>query len=346
MGYAILRAKKLKSVASVAGSAKHTFRDTPTPNADAEMTHKNRSVGASTTAAILATLQGLLPEKRRSDAVLCIEYLVTASPEDFRRHGGSMNDLGQIEKGGPGYFAEALKFLREKHGAANVISSTVHLDEKTPHMVVYVVPMTKDKRLSCKDFLGGKDKLRALQTAFYERCGKPFGLDRGVEGSKAKHEAISAHYGALQAAGDAPALSRKDYAAAALGIETEPWKQAQAVAKAQATAAAVAPRQRKANSSRAKALDGKESRIDRKASRIAQEASKLETKGVELAQRERELEARERALRASELAAQSEKARADALERQLALLTAEAKPTTAPAKRVLGKVSDHAGQSM
>lgn len=327
MGYAILRAKKLKSMASVAGSAKHTFRDNPTPNADAEMTPRNRSVGAQTTAAVMSTLQGLLPEKRRSDAVLCIEYLVTASPEDFARHGGSMNDLGQIGKGGPGYFNEALKFLREKHGAANVISSTVHLDEKTPHMVVYVVPLTADKRLSCKDFLGGKDKLRKLQTAFYERCGKPFGLDRGIEGSKAKHEAIATHYGALAAAGEAPALTRKDYAAAAVGIETEAWKQAQQIVKAQAAAAATGPRQKKANSSRAKALDGRESVIERKASRIVSAGSQLKTRTAELNERERELEAREGALRAAELAAGAEKARADALERRLALLTAEAQPT-------------------
>lgn len=323
MGYAILRAKKLKSMASVAGSAKHTFRDNPTPNADAEMTHRNRTVGAPSTAAVMSTLQGLLPEKRRSDAVLCIEYLVTASPEDFKRHGGSMNDLGQATKGGPGYFAEALKFLREKHGAANVISSTLHLDEKTPHMVVYVVPLTHDKRLSCKDFLGGKDKLRKLQTAFYERCGKPFGLERGVEGSKAKHEKIAAHYGALNAAGEAPTLTRKDYAAAAVGVETKAWKQAQDLTRAQATEAGIAPRKRKANASRAKALDRKEKQINASASRNVEERRKLDAEAQSIKSRERAVEAREKQAETLADEVSKERARADALERRLALLEAQ-----------------------
>lgn len=328
MGYAILRAKKLKTMASVSGSAKHTFRDKPTPNAIPEMTGRNRTVGAGSTEALMAALNRTLPTERRSTAVLCIEYLVTASPEDFKRHGGRLSEMGVATKGGPGYFSEALKFLREKHGAENVISSTVHLDERTPHMVVYVVPMTKDKRLSCREFLGGAAKLRQLQTDFHQQCGKPFGLERGIEGSKAKHEKIAAYYGALVAAGQAPELSKADYAAAALGIHTDAWKKAMELINAQAAASVVSDRSQKAIEARSKALDRRESDVDQKASKNAQDARKIEMASQQLTERERALESREGALEALSLEVQRERARADALERQLIALKAEIEPSS------------------
>lgn len=346
MGYAILRTKKLKTMAAVAGSARHTFRDTPTPNADPAMTGRNRTVGAGSTEAVMAALHRTLPAQRRSTAVLCIEYLITASPEDWKRHGGHLSDLGQAEKGGPGYFAEALKFLRQKHGAENVISSTVHLDETSPHMVVYVVPMTKDKRLSCRDFLGGAAKLRQLQTDFHSACGKPFGLERGIEGSKAKHEKIAAYYGALVAAGQAPELSKADYAAAALGIHTPAWKEALKLVNAQAAASVVSERGKKALEARNHALDKRESGIDAKASKIASEQRKLDAQRDDLAKREKALEARERALQEAELLVGRERARADSLERRLAILEASQKPhdaATPPSRR---KTQIELGQQM
>ncbi|MGP5403422.1 MobV family relaxase, partial [Pseudomonas helleri] len=212
------RAKKLKSMGAVSRSAQHTFRAQPTPNADPALTGRNRTVGAKGSAQILAALVRTLPTKRRKDAVLAIEYLVTASPEAFKRHGGRLDDMGD------GYFSDALKWLKTRHGAANVLSATVHLDESTPHMVVYVVPMTADMRLSCRDFLGGPEKLRAMQTSFHAEVGALRGLERGVEGSKAKHEAVSAFYSTMAAAGEAPVLKRRDYAAAAVGVKTEAWQ--------------------------------------------------------------------------------------------------------------------------
>lgn len=97
MGYAILRTKKLKTMAAVVGSAKHTFRQIPTPNADPAATGRNRTVGAKSAEAVTAAVSRLLPEKRRKDAVLCIEYLITASPEDFKRHGGGWTTSGAEE---------------------------------------------------------------------------------------------------------------------------------------------------------------------------------------------------------------------------------------------------------
>lgn len=283
MAYAIIRAKKLKTMGAVSRSAQHTFRMLPTPNADPALTGRNRTVGAKGSEQILAALVRTLPTKRRKDAVLAIEYLVTASPEAFKRHGGRLDDMGG------GYFADALKWLKTRHGAANVLSATIHLDESTPHMVLYVVPMTADMRLSCRDFLGGPEKLRAMQTSFHAEVGALRGLERGVEGSKAKHEAVSAFYSTMAAAGEAPVLKRRDYAAAAVGLKTEVWQRAEAVASANAQGAARHSRSKQAVLSRARA-------VKKAASQMEDRQREIERREHQLRNREGELDRRTRSI--------------------------------------------------
>lgn len=293
MAYAIMRTKKLKSMGAIARSARHTFRSAPTPNADPTKNCLNRSVGAKGLDQILAAIERTLPKKRRKDAVLAIEYLVTASPEAFKRHGGALSDLGN------GYFQDALKWLQAKHGKANVISATIHLDESTPHLVAYVVPMIADKRLSCREFLGGPEKLRAMQSDFHAKVGAKRGLERGVEGSKAKHESVASFYSTMTAADEAPALKPKDYAAA-VGIKTESWRQAEDVAKANATKAAREPRLRKANRSKAKALQIQASKLEQQELDLSAEASKLRRQREDLERRAKCLEDWERMVSAAD----------------------------------------------
>lgn len=314
MPYAIMRTKKLKSIGAVSRSAKHTFRSAPTPNADPAMTGRNRTVGAKGSEQVLAALERTLPTKRRKDAVLAIEYLITASPEAFKRHGGKLDDTGS------GYFADSLKWLQQKHGKENVISATIHLDESTPHMVAYVIPMTADKRLSCREFLGGPEKLRAMQTDFHAKCGAPRGLERGVEGSKAKHEQVSAFYASMTAADEAPALKPKDYAAAAMGIKTEAWRQAEDVAKSNATRAAREPRTKKATRSKAKAVQKQADALERKAEDLSVKEIKLRSDRDDLEKRSRSLSEREQAVRAAEHKVLALEGERDALERRLEML--------------------------
>ncbi|MNJ20163.1 hypothetical protein D3C77_144930 [compost metagenome] len=67
MSYAILRTKKLKSIGAVARSARHTFREQLTPNADPAQLSRNRTVGAQGTDSLLQAMKGRLPDKRRRD---------------------------------------------------------------------------------------------------------------------------------------------------------------------------------------------------------------------------------------------------------------------------------------
>lgn len=187
--YCILRAEKLTSFGSIIGSAKHTFREIPTPNADASRTHLNKTFGAQDAAAVRAAIEARLPAKRRKDAVLAIEYLVTASPEWFRTAPTKQQNA---------YFGAAVRWLEARHGKENIVCVNMQLDETSPHLVAYVVPLTKDGRLSAKDFLGGRKVLSQMQTDFAEKIGKPVGLQRGVEGSKATHTTAKQYAAALQ----------------------------------------------------------------------------------------------------------------------------------------------------
>ncbi|MEH6491587.1 MobV family relaxase [Halopseudomonas sp.] len=245
--FAIIRAHKHKTLGSVSRSAAHTFRELPTPNAAPDLTPKNILLKGKSSKEIMGLIHDRLPAKRRKDSVVCIEYLITASPEAFRRHGGQLDDHGS------GYFKDALSWLSDRHGSDNIISAAVHLDETTPHLVAYITPITSDGRLSARDFLGGPQKMRDMQDSFYEACGKSRGLLRGIQGSKAKHSEVSQFYSQLVKEGAAPKLRAADYAAKAAGYETTCWKEAMEVHAFNEKRVEIASLNRKAIISREKA---------------------------------------------------------------------------------------------
>lgn len=188
MAYAIMRAKKLANMGSVAASMQHCYRERETHNADQERTPDNQHLGAKSTDEAMGKLRALLPEKRRKDAVLAVEYVMTASPEWFAKA------TPEQEKA---FFQRSLQWLADKYGADRIVTASIHRDEATPHLSAFVVPLTQDKRLSAKEFIGSRDKMRADQTS-YAGCVADLGLERGIEGSKATHQTIQQHYAALQ----------------------------------------------------------------------------------------------------------------------------------------------------
>lgn len=189
MNYCILRLEKLPSLDEVKRSAMHTFREIPTKNADPTRTNLNKTWGAQTSVQVQAAIEARLPAKRRKDAVSCIEYLITASPEFFKTAPiKAQND----------YFDRAVQWLKARHGADNVVCLNIQLDETSPHLVAYVVPLTKDGRLSAKEVVGGPKQLKDMQTDFAEVVGKPAGLQRGIEDSGAVHTTVRQFYQALE----------------------------------------------------------------------------------------------------------------------------------------------------
>jgi len=114
--------------------------------------------------------------KVRSNSVKAVEYVLALSP-----------DVQHVYKNYSANTAldKMFEFVAKRHGKENVIAKSLHFDESNPHAHFVVVPITtKEKHwknrngsgvklenaLTARDFVGGRDKLRNLQTDFYEFC--------------------------------------------------------------------------------------------------------------------------------------------------------------------------------
>lgn len=183
-----MRCKKLAALGSVAASMQHCYRERETHNADRERTPDNQHLVAKSTDEAMGKLRALLPEKRRKDAVLAVEYVMTASPEWFDKA------TPEQEKE---FFQRSLQWLADKYGADRIVTASIHKDEVTPHLTIFAIPLTSDKRLSAKEFIGSREKMRADQTS-YASCLADLGLERGIEGSKATHQTIQQYYAAVE----------------------------------------------------------------------------------------------------------------------------------------------------
>ena len=87
----VLRLAKLKSFGNIAASLSHTYRTRETPNAATELADQNDH-SHGTPAEVMQALKERLPEKRRSDAVLSLEYVVTAHQDWFKGKGRAEQD--------------------------------------------------------------------------------------------------------------------------------------------------------------------------------------------------------------------------------------------------------------
>ena len=117
-----------------------------------------------------------LKRKLRTDAIYMNSFVLTSDKEFFTE----LPLTAEKE-----FFKDCVKFFADKYGAENIISAVVHKDETTPHLHLNLVPITNGK-LCSKDLYDIK-KLSELQTEFYEKVGKKWGLERGRFKSGAKH---------------------------------------------------------------------------------------------------------------------------------------------------------------
>ncbi len=216
MPYAICRVAKIKTAQAGAAKTAHNYRQRETPNADTERKPMNQEYINTAERNYWELVTERIQEagaKVRHDSVRGVEVLLTASPEAFKRQAdGSPNDWHGSQ------WAEAnIAFLKDKFGEQNVVSCTLHQDELTPHFHAVVVPLTADGRLSAKDVFNPKT-LRALQTEYAEAM-KPFGMERGIEHSRAKHEVMRHVYGAQERSRGELAELTKPEPATRLSIE-------------------------------------------------------------------------------------------------------------------------------
>ncbi len=196
MPHAIARIAKLNS-GNIFSSEQHTKRARETPNSNPEI--KNiRFIGQPETpdSPTLDTIvrQRIGEQTIRKNAVLCVEMLLTASPEYFRP-----DDPGQAGYYQPQRLKDFQKsvhqWLDNQYGD-RIVRAELHLDEATPHIHAYLVPLDERGKLNCRGLFGGREKMSKFQDSYAEALA-PLGLERGIKGSRAKHTSVKQYYAAV-----------------------------------------------------------------------------------------------------------------------------------------------------
>ena len=198
----ILRIEKLKTFGNVAGSDDHVTRNRETPNADP--TKENvRLIGGEDDRSLEEIVKekiSTLKHRPRHDAVLCTEMFLSASPEYFRPKDPSLS--GQWSDSLMQQWASASRDWLAQNYGSKCVRAELHLDESTPHIHAYIVPLNdKTGRVSHDAMFGGRGgqgriKLSKLQDS-YAAALAPLGIERGVKGSKATHTKVKEYYQAV-----------------------------------------------------------------------------------------------------------------------------------------------------
>lgn len=185
MSMLVARMEKMKSD-NLVGCGNHNLRLTKghsNPDIDVELSYLNYDL-IGVTNSYKVDIEKYINENKsssraiRKDAVLINEWIITSdktffdklSPEETKK-----------------YFETAVDYFADKFGRDNIRYAQVHLDERTPHMHMGVVPFTQDWKLSAKTVFG-KETLKEIQDElprYLQERG--FDIERGRENSKAKH---------------------------------------------------------------------------------------------------------------------------------------------------------------
>jgi len=91
----------------------------------------------------------------RKDAVVVREIIVQASPSVYE--GLSFEEQRQKALK---FTNDSLEWFRKEFGSKNVVGASIHMDETNPHTHFAIMPMTKDGRVSQKDFFKGPADLK------------------------------------------------------------------------------------------------------------------------------------------------------------------------------------------
>jgi hypothetical protein len=193
MPYAVIRVAKIKTAQQASAKTAHNYRehslsnvdqDAPHPNKE-YLNHEKRDYGELADQRIAQTVT----RKVRADQVKAVEVILTGSPEGFKRDAAGR----ALDYSNSKWAQDNLHFLQNKYGKENVVSFTLHQDEKTPHVHAVIVPITPDGRLTAKELFTPKT-LRELQTE-YAQAMQSHGFERGVEHSQTQHQPPRRHYG-------------------------------------------------------------------------------------------------------------------------------------------------------
>ena len=238
MGYAVLHLEKAKGADSAMST--HIERTVHPKNADRMRTHLNRELVQfpegvkNRTQAIAHRIETAgIRRKVGTNQVKAIRVLLTGSNKDMKQ----MEADGRLD----GWCNDNLKWLWETYGEQNLVSAVLHMDEKTPHIHATIVPIVTGERRKakqdeqngkkkyrkkspqdvrlCADDVMARHKLKHYQDTYAQAMSK-YGLQRGIDGSLAKHISTMQYYKELVEQQD----SLQENIETLLGLEEEAQK--------------------------------------------------------------------------------------------------------------------------
>jgi Plasmid recombination enzyme len=198
MPLAIARIIKLKQ-GNISASAQHSRRQRETPNADPTKSNVCL-IDADADVGLEDLVRGRIGDQPiRKNAVLCVEMLLSASPEYFRPDNPAA--AGDWETAKLEQFQYAVQqWLTESYGD-RIVRADLHLDEATPHVHAYLVPLDDRGKLNCFGLFGDRGKLSRWQDS-YAGAMAGLGLARGIRGSRATYTQVKEYYAAVMQAPD------------------------------------------------------------------------------------------------------------------------------------------------
>lgn len=182
MGFAVVHMQKFGK-GGIRGIQSHNNREKPSrtnPDIDYSKSQENYDLIHSNSYQkdIKSVIDKFATDTKtvRKDAVVYCSFIVTSDEK-------TMKDMSPEKQ--RAFFEDSIKWFANRYGGENIVNATVHVDEKTPHMHIGVVPIS-DNRLSAKKLFDRKE-LTAIQTDFVKEVGYKYGLERGKEGSERYH---------------------------------------------------------------------------------------------------------------------------------------------------------------
>ena len=185
MSYCVARMEKMKSdnLVGIGNHNQRRFSNHSNKDIDVSKSHLNYDI-LDKVKSYKIDIEGYINANKsskravRKDAVLVCEWIITSDSDFFE----SMSPADTRE-----YFQTAIDFFAERYGSKNLMYAQVHLDERTPHMHLGIVPFDKDNKLTAKTMFD-REALQDIQNELPRYMNeRGFKVERGRAGSEAKH---------------------------------------------------------------------------------------------------------------------------------------------------------------
>ncbi|MFB2839835.1 MobV family relaxase [Floridanema evergladense] len=193
---AILRIKKLKSWRSLGVAASHDMRSFPTVNADSSRGMVLLAGEGTSDGVVNLAFQKVGEQKIRKNAVVAVEIVLGVSSEYFRPD--SPHSYGEWDIERLKVWQEVSNQWLKEQLKDNILQTTLHLDEASPHIHCLWIPLSEKGKLSYYQtpFGGSRNNLSKIQDSYAAAVAK-LGIERGIKGSKAKHKRVKQYYQAV-----------------------------------------------------------------------------------------------------------------------------------------------------